>query len=134
MNIEEPLEAASVVGSMVPGGHVDEVDKTSTPELSAREIEILTTWLICDTKSEVATRLFVTGATVRTHLARIRVKYRDAGRPANTKIALLIRAIEDGYCTLDGIARKLDFHADPEAPTESVRQVTRPVISVVQQP
>ena len=60
-----------------------------SPRLSAREVEILSTWLVCDTKVEVADKLFVTAATVRTHLARIRSKYRDVGRPAGTKIALV---------------------------------------------
>ena len=54
----------------------------------------------------MADQLFVTVATVRTHLARIRSKYREVGRPRGTKIALLIRAVEDGYCTLDDIADK----------------------------
>ncbi len=99
----------------------------ATPRLSAREVEILSTWLVCDTKVEVAERLFVTVATVRTHLARIRSKYRDAGRPAGTKIALLIRAVEDGYCTLDDIACKLDFGAQEDDDD----LVTTPVVSVV---
>lgn len=99
----------------------------ATPRLSAREVEILSTWLVCDTKVEVAERLFVTVATVRTHLARIRSKYRDAGRPAGTKIALLIRAVEDGYCTLGDIACKLDFGAQEDDDD----LVTTPVVSVV---
>lgn len=99
----------------------------ASPRLSAREVEILSTWLVCDTKVEVAERLFVTVATVRTHLARIRSKYRDAGRPAGTKIALLIRAVEDGYCTLDDIACRLDFGTRDE----DEDAVTVPVVSVV---
>ncbi|MBD0023991.1 hypothetical protein GII33_01135 [Gordonia pseudamarae] len=98
-----------------------------SPRLSAREVEILSTWLVCDTKVEVADKLFVTAATVRTHLARIRSKYRDVGRPAGTKIALLIRAVEDGYCTLDDIACKLDFGAHDEDDDG----VVAPVVSVV---
>ena len=81
------------------------------------------TWLL-----EVADQLFVTVATVRTHLARIRSKYREVGRPAGTKIALLIRAVEDGYCTLDDIADKLDFGAqdeDDDMPTTPLVAVAR---------
>lgn len=99
----------------------------ASPRLSAREVEILSTWLVCDTKVEVADKLFVTVATVRTHLARIRSKYREAGRPAGTKIALLIRAVEDGYCTLDDIACKIDFGAQDEDDDT----VTAPAVAVV---
>ncbi len=100
----------------------------ASPRLSVREVEILSTWLVCDTKVEVADQLFVTVATVRTHLARIRSKYREVGRPAGTKIALLIRAVEDGYCTLDDIADKLDFGAqdeDDDMPTTPLVAVAR---------
>jgi hypothetical protein len=75
------------------------------PSLTEREQEVLTTWLVCDSKQVVAERLFITPATVHTHLTRIRDKYHQAQRPANSKIALLVRAIEDGYCTLHDIAR-----------------------------
>ncbi|WP_316245472.1 LuxR C-terminal-related transcriptional regulator [Gordonia sp. OPL2] len=75
--------------------------------LSDREVEVLTQWLICDSKKEAAAALFISDATVNTHLARIRAKYDDAGRPAATKIALLIRAIEDGYITLNQIAQSV---------------------------
>lgn len=76
--------------------------------LSVREVEVLVTWLICDTKDDVARRLFIAVSTVHTHLARVRDKYQAVGRPASSKIALLIRAIEDEYCTLDEIARGMN--------------------------
>ncbi len=79
----------------------------STPSLlSEREVEVLTQWLVCDSKRETGAALYISGTTVHTHLARIRFKYEEAGRPAGTKIALLIRAIEDGYVTLDEIAQR----------------------------
>lgn len=74
-----------------------------SPSLSDREQEVLTTWLVCDSKHAVARRLFVAESTVQTHLMRIRDKYQAAGRPAGSKLALFIRALEDGYCTLDDI-------------------------------
>ncbi|GAB91024.1 response regulator transcription factor [Gordonia rhizosphera] len=90
-----------------------------TPSLlSDREIEVLTQWLVCDSKREVGQALFISAATVQTHLARIRGKYEDAGRPAGTKIALLIRAIEDGYITLNEVAQRVDgvMPAESEVP------------------
>ena len=74
------------------------------PSLSKREIEVLILWLASDSKQQAAQRLFLGESTVHTHVARIRDKYRVAGRPAPTKIALLIRAIEDRICTLEEIA------------------------------
>ncbi|NMO05087.1 DNA-binding response regulator [Gordonia sp. TBRC 11910] len=79
-----------------------------TTDLSGREQEVLIHWLGYATKQEVARELFITECTVHTHLARIRDKYSAAGRPATSKIALLIRAIEDGLCTLDDIAAAID--------------------------
>lgn len=71
------------------------------PSLSSREIEVLLEWLRSDSKSAVATRLYVTESTVSTHLTRIRRKYDDVGRPASTKAALVARAVQDGLISLD---------------------------------
>ncbi|WP_068165529.1 LuxR C-terminal-related transcriptional regulator [Rhodococcus phenolicus] len=71
------------------------------PALSAREVEILREWLMSDSKSEVATRLFVAPTTVSTHIARIRDKYAQVGRMAPTKASLLARALQDGLITID---------------------------------
>jgi DNA-binding CsgD family transcriptional regulator len=69
--------------------------------LTAREIEVLRTWLICDTKGAAARTLFITAATVNTHITRIRDKYEAAGRAANTKAALLARALQDGLIAVE---------------------------------
>lgn len=71
------------------------------PALTAREIQILREWVMRDTKSEVAGALFITQATVSTHVNRIRIKYAAVGRPAGTKAALLARALQDGHIDLD---------------------------------
>ncbi|WP_308203592.1 LuxR C-terminal-related transcriptional regulator [Gordonia rubripertincta] len=71
------------------------------PTLTAREIQILREWVMRDSKSDVATALFITSATVSTHVNRIRLKYAAIGRPANTKAALLARALQDGHIDLD---------------------------------
>jgi hypothetical protein len=38
-----------------------------------------------------------------THIARIRSKYADVGRPARTKAQLLARALQDGLVQLDDL-------------------------------
>ncbi|MBF0660528.1 MULTISPECIES: LuxR C-terminal-related transcriptional regulator [unclassified Rhodococcus (in: high G+C Gram-positive bacteria)] len=80
------------------------LDKTPTyrkPALTAREIEILREWLVCESKSEAASRLYVTAATVSTHIVRIREKYARVGRAAPTKTSLLARALQDGVVSID---------------------------------
>ncbi|WP_409430735.1 hypothetical protein ACJEIK_28300 [Mycobacterium sp. SMC-16] len=47
-------------------------------------------------KERAAQELFVTESTVKTHIQRIRDRYAAVDRPANTKFALFIRAIQDG--------------------------------------
>ncbi|MGC4934846.1 response regulator transcription factor [Gordonia sp. DT30] len=69
--------------------------------LTSREIEVLRTWLLVDSKSEAASGLHISVGTVNTHLARIRNKYAQAGRTARTKAALVARAIQDGLVVLD---------------------------------
>lgn len=71
------------------------------PALSPREVQVLRGWLRSDSKTDVADALFISVATVNTHLARIRGKYTAAGRHAGTKAALTARALQDGYVTLD---------------------------------
>ncbi|PYE19499.1 DNA-binding CsgD family transcriptional regulator [Williamsia limnetica] len=78
-----------------------DVAVTSVPTLSAREIEVLRTWFTCDSKSEAARKLFITPATVNTHITRIRDKYDAVGRSGATKSALLARALQDGLISVD---------------------------------
>ncbi|PXW31305.1 UNVERIFIED_CONTAM: regulatory LuxR family protein [Williamsia faeni] len=76
-------------------------DRAIKSTLTEREIEVLRTWLICDTKLAAARTLFISSATVNTHITRIRDKYEAAGRAANTKAALLARALQDGLITVE---------------------------------
>lgn len=71
------------------------------PQLSTREIEVLLEWLRNDSKSRVARTLHISAGTVGTHLQRIRAKYAALGRPAKTKAALVVRAIQDGLVDID---------------------------------
>lgn len=71
------------------------------PQLTAREVEVLLEWLRNDSKHRVAGALYISAGTVNTHLQRIRGKYAAVGRPAPTKAALVVRAIQDGLIGID---------------------------------
>ncbi len=73
------------------------------PALTDREIEVLRTWLMLDSKPAVAQELYISLGTVNTHLTRIRAKYSDIGRAAPTKAALVARAGQDGLVALDDL-------------------------------
>lgn len=45
--------------------------------------------------------MFVTESTLSKHIERVRRKYDALGRPAPTKAAMLVRAIQDGLVGLD---------------------------------
>ncbi|MFC4126248.1 LuxR C-terminal-related transcriptional regulator [Nocardia rhizosphaerae] len=88
--------------------HEDELQTTTSvapgrPALSSREIEVLLAWLASDSKVEVGQRLYISPGTVNTHLARIRDKYAAVGRPASTKAALVVRALQDALIGIDDL-------------------------------
>lgn len=68
--------------------------------LSEREIEVLLAWFASDSKDGAARKLFISPATVATHIARVRAKYTVTGRAARTKTALFARFLEDGHTRL----------------------------------
>lgn len=68
--------------------------------LSDREIEVLRAWLLLGSKRSAAEALYLTSATVSTHIVRIRHKYAKVGRPAGTQASLLARALQDGFVAL----------------------------------
>ncbi|GAC68842.1 response regulator transcription factor [Gordonia soli] len=78
-----------------------EASELPKPALTAREVEVLRTWLMLDSKPAVAEDLYISLGTVNTHLTRIRAKYIEVGRPASTKAALVARAVQDGLVSLD---------------------------------
>ncbi|GAC49742.1 helix-turn-helix transcriptional regulator [Gordonia aichiensis] len=95
-----PVAASSTTPTMQLAPTGDEPVHPRVP-LTTREVEVLRTWLLTDSKSVAASRLVISVGTVNTHLARIRTKYADAGRPARTKASLVARAIQDGLISLD---------------------------------
>lgn len=89
--------------SLLPGSPRPAAGPPRRPDLSEREIEVLLTWLLADTKREVTERLFIADSTVNTYIQRVRGKYEAVGRPARTKVRLLIRALEDGLLGVDDL-------------------------------
>ncbi|WP_422723058.1 helix-turn-helix transcriptional regulator [Gordonia malaquae] len=73
------------------------------PVLTDREVNVLRTWLMTDSKLACAAELGISPATVNTHIARIRAKYVKVGRPASTKAALAVRAIQDDVIDIDAL-------------------------------
>ncbi|WP_169798208.1 response regulator transcription factor, partial [Gordonia desulfuricans] len=84
-----------------PGPEAPAVPELPRPSLTTREIEVLRTWLMVDSKPAVAQELFISLGTVNTHLTRIRAKYAEIGRAAPTKAGLVARAVQDGLVSLD---------------------------------
>jgi DNA-binding NarL/FixJ family response regulator len=70
------------------------------PVLSDREREVLIAWFECESKSLVARKLHLSVKTVDTYIERVRAKYADTGRPATSKSALMVRALQDGIVDL----------------------------------
>ncbi|MBF6548841.1 DNA-binding response regulator [Nocardia brasiliensis] len=71
--------------------------------MNAREREVLLTWIRADSKTLAAQRLYLSLGTVNTHITRIRAKYAAVGRTANTKAALVTRALQDGLLSIDDL-------------------------------
>lgn len=84
-----------------PAPQTEAAPELPRPRLTNREIEVLRTWLMLDSKPAVAEELFISLGTVNTHLTRIRAKYAEMGRTASTKAALVARAVQDGLVRLD---------------------------------
>ena len=71
-------------------------------KLSRREQEILSLYASGETAATVARRTGLSRETVADYVSRIRRKYADAGRPAQSCIDLYKRVVEDGYLGIDG--------------------------------
>lgn len=64
--------------------------------LTARELQVLAAYASGEKADRVARQLGIARETVLDHVRRIRIKYRERGRPAPTKVDLYRRAVEDG--------------------------------------
>lgn len=71
--------------------------RVDRPQLSAQEQRTLQLYAAGLKLNTVARQLGVKPSTAKEYIERIRGKYRQVGRPAQTKFELRLRAIEDGY-------------------------------------
>ncbi|AZG43756.1 helix-turn-helix transcriptional regulator [Gordonia insulae] len=98
-----PAPAPAVAPVAAPVAVSSSTELRPRPGLTQREIQVLTTWLLTDSKISVAQELCISIGTVNTHLTRIRAKYTAVDRTARTKAALAARAIQDGILSLDDL-------------------------------
>lgn len=100
--VEHFLTAVAAVGSgdsylSVELAALLHTSRVTRPQLTTREIEVLTLLYSGMVSKQVARKLDLAESTVKEHLKRIRSKYAALGRPTKTRIELLQRAVEDGY-------------------------------------
>lgn len=94
---DRPYVAPQAAGTMAAD------DRPDRPALSERERTALLLWFQSMSKAAVAARMGIAESTVRQYVARARIKYANAGRPAPTRTQLLARAIEDGLIRADEV-------------------------------
>ncbi|SDZ43674.1 response regulator transcription factor [Herbiconiux ginsengi] len=79
---------------------VDSDPDLRTAPLTAREREVLALYASGLGAKSVAVELGISENTVDDHIRRIRTVYRRLGRPANSKVDLYRRGLEDGFLPL----------------------------------
>lgn len=98
-------EVIAAVRTVAAGRPLDNVEWASAvdgdadfaaAQLSQREREVLALYATGLPLKVVADRLGIAFSTAKENIARVRAKYTDVGRPAPTKVDLLMRAMEDG--------------------------------------
>lgn len=78
-------------------GIIDSDPLINAVDLSERQREVLELYAMGESAKRVAALTNLSPETVQDYLGRIRTKYAMVGRPANTKVELLLRAQEDGF-------------------------------------
>ena len=93
----ESSEALEVLGYDDELAIVSAEPALRRPKLSQRQQDVLVAYAAGnELMPVVARRLGLQQETLKTHLRRIRAKYRELGRPAPTRRDLYVRAVEDG--------------------------------------
>jgi two-component system nitrate/nitrite response regulator NarL len=93
--------------------------RPARPALSQQELQALLLWFQGMSKASVARRMSISENTVRQYISRARAKYAATGRTAQSKDALLARAIEDGLIRPDEITPYQSFARAPTADNPS---------------
>ena len=96
--VEAVLAAAEGVTFPTPdwAAALDADEDFVAEHLSDLEAQILAHYASGESSASVARALSVSKNTVNTYIARIRDKYRESGRPAESRVDLFRRAAEDG--------------------------------------
>ena len=96
--VEAVLAAAEGVTFPTPdwAAALDADEDFVAERLSDLEAHILAHYASGESSASVARALSVSKNTVNTYIARIRDKYRESGRPAESRVDLFRRAAEDG--------------------------------------
>ena len=98
-------EVLAAVRTVARGDALDNVEWASAvdgdrafadAQLSQREREVLRLYAAGLPLKVVADRLGIAFSTAKENVTRVRTKYIEVGRPAPTKVDLLLRAMEDG--------------------------------------
>ncbi|GGM67373.1 hypothetical protein GCM10011608_60780 [Micromonospora sonchi] len=111
---DRPYVPPAMAGAIVGDRRADR------PELSEREREALLLWFQSMSRASVARRMGISQRTVDEYVRRARIKYAQAGRPAQTKSAMLARAVADGLLHPPHVG------AEHEEAPDSVGQLPRP--------
>ncbi|WP_040165484.1 response regulator transcription factor [Microbacterium gorillae] len=98
-------DVIAAIATVARGEPLDNVDWASAvdgdvafadAQLSQREREVLSLYATGLPLKIVADRLGIAFSTAKENITRVRTKYIEVGRPAPTKVDLLMRAMEDG--------------------------------------
>jgi DNA-binding CsgD family transcriptional regulator len=68
--------------------------------MTAREREIVGTYVLGSTAAKTAAEHYVAPSTVKTHYSRVSQRYTDAGRPVDNRTQLLLEMLIDGWIRL----------------------------------
>jgi len=89
------VRASAAGNTTCPGTGVTVAPGHGRPRLSGREEAVLRAYTSGLTRRAVAERVGIKPATAKTYLDRVKAKYREIGRPAQTKAELAQRVHED---------------------------------------
>ncbi|WP_147252167.1 helix-turn-helix transcriptional regulator [Blastococcus sp. TF02-09] len=92
------LKAMSSVDVCIDAPSSPPLAELRRPYFAPRQLQVLIAYSSGNELLEVAARRAGMNAeTFKTHLRRIRAKYREVGRDAPTRLDLYVRAIQDGF-------------------------------------